>query len=555
MSPPAQLDEAAAWISALRPRDIPPDVMELGRSQVIDTIAAIFAGSRSRVGQRIRHAMERGATPGPCTVLPDGEKWSLWDTVYLHSALANALELDNFVLSGHFGQSAVAVGLALGEFLNTTWDEILTAQIAGLEVATRLGAYISAGPHHGQMRAYAHRVAAATCACQLLRLSRDKTKGALAIALSAPEFPLFPASFSPDTKANLSSGPTVEGLRAAFLADSGLDAAPDILDHPLGLVAMFSYMDSLPRVWGRLGRAWFLHSLSTKTQATCAYAQGSVTCALRLRESEDIDVAAIERVVVDAPLTTVVLEALSHPHTGAGVTPVNTHFSTRRSVAAALCFGPLTGDLFDDGFTARTAAIAALADRVELRHDWRMTVDLLRGVDAGLEGAGKPGIYGMGQTHHTLDRLKGLVGSRPLLSWRDVPALLRVPNADRSYLVRRYWRGYRGRLPFLGRQAARRRYRSYEGDLSKLAMRLAGRVHVRLDDGRERVEECRVPPGFAGDPERQERMRDKFRREAGAAIGEGAAVMLQSLESISGDGRLADVFQAVGRRTGVDHSA
>lgn len=545
MSSTTQLDEAATWIAELRPQDLPEDIRSLGRLQVIDTIGAICGGSRSLVGQRLRQAIERIATPGPCTVLPDGTRWSVSDVVYLHSALANALELDNFVLSGHFGQSSVAVGLALGEMTAATWDEVVTAQIAGLEVATRLGAYISAGPHHGQMRAYAHRVAAATCAAHLLGLDRDKTVQALAIALAAPEFPMFPAAFSPDTKAVLSSSPTVEGLRAAFLAEAGLDAATEIVDDPLGLVGMFTYMDGLPRVWSRLGRSWFIHSLSTKTQATCAYAQGPVTCAVRIREEEGVDPDEIERVVVRAPVTAVVMEAFSRPHRGAGVTPVNTHFSTRRSVAAALRFGRLVPELFDSGFEARAPLIAGLSERIELHHSWSMTVDLLRGVDAGLQGAGRPGIYGMGQSHRTLDRFKDLVGSRPLLSWRDAGGLARLPATDRSYLLRRYWRGYRARLPFRGGASARRGYRSWEDDMSRLTMRLAGRLQVTLRSGRVLAAECRVPPGFAGDPDRSRRMRDKFVRECRATLGPEADRMLSTIEGADGQTRFSSIFDAL----------
>lgn len=535
------LDVAADWIVGTRPEDLPPEVFALARSQVVDTVAAICAGARSDLGARIRRGVERGASGGPCTVLPDGARWSVTDAVYLHSALANALELDNFVLSGHFGQSAVAVGLALGEMLQASWSEILTAQVVGLEVATRLGAYISAGPHHGHMRAYGHRVAAAACAARLLGLDAPRAERALAVALAAPEYPLFPASFSPDTKANMCSAPSVEGLRSAFLAEAGLDATTDILVHPLGLVEMFTYMDRLPDVWARLGRTWFLHSLSSKAQATCAYAQGPVTCAVHLQESGETHTDDIESVVVDAPLTTVVMESFSEPHRGAGVTLVNTQFSTRRSVAAGLLFGRLEGDFFDDRFAARSEAIEALTRRVELRHDWGMTVDLLRGIDAGIEDPGKPGLYGMGQAGHTLKRFRDLVGSRPLLSWRDVPRVLGLRGADRSYLVRRFWRGYRARLPFLGGREARLRYASRESDMSRLTMRMSGRVNVRLRDGRTRVEECRIPPGFAGDPDRELRMREKFRREAGAVLGAKADAVLAALESIP-SGSVAQAF-------------
>jgi hypothetical protein len=155
----------------------------------------------------------------------------------------------------------------------------------------------------------------------------------------------------------------------------------------------------------------------------------------------------------------------------------------------------------------------------------------------------------MGQTHHTLDRLKEMVGSRPLLSLRDGPELLRLPGADRSYLMRRYWRGYRNRLPFLGGSPARRRYRSFESDLSRLSMRLAGRVRIHLGDGRMLVDECRIPPGFAGDPTREERMREKFRREAGAVLGPCAEAMLGTLERVTGKDRLAEVYSPLQRGT------
>jgi hypothetical protein len=235
------------------------------------------------------------------------------------------------------------------------------------------------------------------------------------------------------------------------------------------------------------------------------------------------------------------METLSRPHTGAGATPVNTHFSTRRSVAAAILFGPLTGDFFDARFAPRAPTIQAFSERVSLSHDWALTVDLLRGVDAGLEGAGKPGLYGMGQAHRTLGKFKRILGSRGPLAWTDLPDLLRLPGTDRAYLATRYWRGYRSRLPFAGGRAAVARYRSSEADLSRLSMRLGARLRVRLRSGKTLEEECRIPPGFAGDPQREERMRDKFRREARPVLGSAAAGILAALEEVP-QGRVKALF-------------
>jgi 2-methylcitrate dehydratase PrpD len=380
------------------------------------------------------------------------------------------------------------------------------------------------------MRAYVHRVAATAAASRLLRLDTRATARALAIALSMPEFPLYPAAFSADTKVVLTSGPAVAGIRSALMAEAGLDAPLDVVEHPLGVLTYFSYLKHTPDVWGALGRTWFLYSLSSKSQAACAYAQGPVTAALALRARAGAEPTDIESVTVHAPMTALVMEAFSRPHHGAGLTPVNTHFSTRRSVAAALLHGTLDGAYYADeaAFAARAGEVAALTERVALQHDWTMTVDLLRGIDAGLEGAGKPGILGMSQARASLDRFREAFGSRPLLTWSDVPDLLRTPPADLAYLARRYWRGYRSCLPFPGGAVSRAGWRSVESDFRRVRLSIAGRVTLRLRDGRVLVDECRVPPGFAGDPNREQAIRAKFEREAVPVLGAERAHRLAS---------------------------
>jgi hypothetical protein len=108
------------------------------------------------------------------------------------------------------------------------------------------------------------------------------------------------------------------------------------------------------------------------------------------------------------------MEKFSIPHFGASVTPVNTHFSAVRSVAAALSFGELTGEFYRAGnFEQRTNIISNLASRSHLFHDWQMTIDLLKGMDSGLENPGKPGFLSLGNSQKTFRRFKKAFGSRP----------------------------------------------------------------------------------------------------------------------------------------------
>ena len=525
-----QITRVGEWIAGLRYSDLPASIVTLAKLQILNILAGICAGARSTAGIRIIKAVGRTAAPGPCTALPHGEHVSLFDAIYLHAALANALELDDLVYMGHVGQSTVSVPLALAEMLGADAKTMLLAQVAAVEVSGRMGAYFATGPQQGHMRAYLHRTAGAVAAAKILGLDGHRTALALAIALSMPEFPLYPAAYSPDTKVLCTSAPSVEGVRAAFFAAEGLDAALDILEHPVGFWAYLSYLKAVPQVWAHVGETWSLSALSCKIYAACAYAQGPIAAAQQVLEKGPLDPDSIERIQVRVPITTLTMESISAPHLGAGITPVNTHFSTRRSVAATLIYGPLTGDFFTpEVFDRWKLRIERLTPKIELKNDWRMSIDLIRGIDDALAGAGKPGPFGTSQTRRTFGKFKEAVGSKPLFTLLDIPEIIRLPASERNYLLKRMIRGLRSGLPFPS-AAAREHYVSYEQDLSRFHFRQSGRVEVHLKDGSILEGECRVPPGFAGDPDRAARVGQKFMREAAPLCGEGAAA--EALENI-----------------------
>ncbi len=188
--------------------------------------------------------------------------------------------------------------------------------------------------------------------------------------------------------------------------------------------------------------------------------------------------------------------------------------STRRSVALAMLVGAPQGKHFAAGrLQAMAADIRALAQRVELQHQWHHTIDMLRGIDAAIDHPGRPGIYGMGEAHETMERFKAAFDTPSAVSLRDIPALWSLPDGGGAYLLRRYAVGLRARLPFVGGQKARARYVSRETDLTRLCYRFASQVVVQLDDGRRLSHEVSLPAGFAGDPDRVSVAAAKLTRE------------------------------------------
>ena len=547
-APSSQIRQAAEWIAGLSFSDLPDDVVALARAQRVNILAAMYAGGRTAIGRRALAAMDAldsspaGGEPfadgGPSsanvTSLPDGELRPLLSAAYLGAVLGTALELDDFVFAGHTGQAAVTVPLTLGQVTGASGDEALLAQVAANEVAGRLGAVMTAGPQHGHMKAYLNRAAAATAAAKLLGHDAGTTAAAIAIALSMPEYPLFPAAYSPDTKALCTGDPVTAGIRAAYLAAAGIGAALDIVEHAVGLVTSLSHYDRVPPIWDRLGHTWSTQAICFKPFCACAYACAAGTAVTRIVASEGLawDPGRVRHVDVDTTVLTLTMEGFSRPHVPGKISVVNTNFSTRRTVALSLLAGLPTGDLFTpERFAGLRDGIAALSRRVELHHHWPYTIDLLRGVDAAIDHPGRPGIYGMVEAHRTLDRFKKAFDTPSALGTEDIPALLRLSRADLAYLLRRYAIGLRSRLPFRDGAAGRDAYVSRETDLRRMSLRFGAGVRITLDDGRVLAEEVSTPPGFAGDPERMAIPAAKFLREVGAATSpERAESLLELLE-------------------------
>jgi 2-methylcitrate dehydratase PrpD len=515
-----QLEQAAAWIVGLSLSDLPPDVVALARSQQLDIIAAIAAGARTRAGRAIQDAVRRSSEGGKCVALPDATRCTVFDAVYLHATLANALELDNFVFSGHTGQSAVGVPLALGQVLGSSGEQALLAQVAATEIAGRLGTVMTAGPQHGHMKTYMHRLGAAVAAARLMGLGERATANAMAIALSGPEYPLFAASWSADTKVLCTGDPALAGVRAAYLAADGVEPTRDIVEHVLGLVLSLSENRFVPEIWHSLGHTYSLYAICFKPVAACAYGAAAAIATERVVQSvgDAYDVERVRSVEIRSNSVGITLEGFSTPHAAGVLTPTNTNFSMRRTVALTLLNAgvPVGASFVPERFEPQRSKLLELSARTQLVHHWPHTIDLLRGVDQAIDHPGRPGVYGMGEAHKTMARFRRAFGTPGAVTPGDLPALVQLPEIDRNYLLQRYAKGLRARLPFAS-NAARAAYISRETDLARMQLRLSAGVSVRFDDGRVRSEEVRIPSGFAGDPARERVARDKFVRELSAA--------------------------------------
>ena len=125
-----QIERVSQWIKKVTYNDLPEEVVALANLQSMGCIAAICAGHRSQVGQKIYQGFKRKNETGDVLILPTGELWSMKDSVYYHSAMTNALEMDNFSFMGHLSQSAFSTAWALAYRNNFTHEDFLLASVA-----------------------------------------------------------------------------------------------------------------------------------------------------------------------------------------------------------------------------------------------------------------------------------------------------------------------------------------------------------------------------------------------------------------------------------------
>jgi len=436
-APMTVCQELGRFAAGLSLAEVPERVAQRARLQ---TAAVLAAG---RAGESAAAPFAAHAPDGPV-----GE-------VYAGAAASIAHDWDDYLFMGHTGHSSVWTA---GAFAPDDPARALVAQIAGNEVAGRLGAALFFGPHNGQFWASIHCGGAATAAAVALGLDEERIAHALAIALYQPPYGLFPGFMGPDTKLLTAADPAAQGARAALLAADGVRGALDIIESPRGLLSHFAFVRR-PRMLGALGKVWLTDTLAFKPLPGCAYIQAAVDAVLRAEIAAD-EVASIE---VDSGFLTVSMEQLAPPE---GLTPAGINFSTARSIAVALIAGRLTHEELDREWLAEhRAQVDELAGRVTVRHDWELTLDTLRGtVDAGAStGDVSPGAW------LRIARRARQLGMVDVLDLGELGTLLRDSGSRREI----------GRL-------AGRRGRGGIADLDTDAMRLSFpcRVRIRLSSGR-----------------------------------------------------------------------
>ena len=352
---PGFTQELASFLTGLATTDVPEAEAATIRRGLTDLVGVILAGSEHSAVRAARAA--RGSSSGHAHLIPDGGMVAPEDAALINGIAGHALDYDDTGLDGHPSAVLGPALLARGEALDASADAVLRAYRVGYEAWGALWRHAPVPLHgRGWHPSSVFGAVAAAAACIALRRP-DALCMRNAIGLGAAEAAGLVANFGTMAKPYQVGRAARAGLIAADLAEAGMDAAPDILEHSKGFFGSFAGgMRSEIQLGGTLAQ----EGISIKLYPVCYAAHRIVDAALELQSTAAIPPDDIDRIHVRIGATQLGMLRNHRP-----ATTLEAKFSAQYAVVAPLLFGRLSNrELAPD--RVASAAAQSLMARVTL---------------------------------------------------------------------------------------------------------------------------------------------------------------------------------------------
>jgi len=290
----------ARFALGLRYEDIPEDVRQIAREQILATTGSCLAGTLMPASHSIERALQVFGGQGPCTLFGARSSASAPAAALYNAATAQIIEWDDWVIISHTGACVIPTAFAVGEMASASGKEVITAVVIGNEINARTSRAIQRGAYVGNSMPN-HQVETALVAARLNDL--DETAARRAVSHSCfLAMESCPIGWMSDSKALCNGQPAFWGILSSQLAKEGLVGNPDMVEHPGGFLQTVSEHVDYAELTRGLGQDWHTRTLNTKRYPSCAYNLAAIECAIELhRRLGTVDAAAIERIDVHGP--------------------------------------------------------------------------------------------------------------------------------------------------------------------------------------------------------------------------------------------------------------
>ncbi len=266
-----------------------PELQLRAKLCLLNILGAALAGMGTPAGKIAAQAASDLWRGGGATIFLQPQGVRAPGAAFANACAASALNLDDVFLGTrrHPGAQLVPAVLAVAEQSGASVREMLTALVAGGEIALRIARCWKADHETEQSSGSWGSVACAAAAARLLHLSREKTFHALGIAdYHAPNAPLAHSMRHSPMDQHAAGWGAMNGVVSALLAQRGFTGIPSLL-----------HLDQYyPWIWDIGQEIEFPRRLYTRSWAACDHAVTVCQAALSLVSEQHIPLDQIRKI-------------------------------------------------------------------------------------------------------------------------------------------------------------------------------------------------------------------------------------------------------------------
>lgn len=356
--------------------DLPPQVIEITKRSILDTLGVILAATtlgESGVKEIVALVRDAGGKE-ESTILGFGTKVPALSAALANGVIAHQLDYDDCFDEGvvHPGSGTVPAALAIAERQgNITGKEFITAVALGADIICRLSLPLTRGNFdYGWARVGTfNKYGAAAAAGKLLGLSKAQMVSAFGIVLNQAAMSNA-SSFDEgsDMRAIRDGFGAQAGVLSALFAAKGIVGDQDSIDGKYGLYNICFLGDSDPaKVTAELGKKFFGTEVSFKPWPCCRNIHAFLEAALLLVKEHGLKPDDITNIItVTGGRRKSYYESMDErrrPKTG-----IDARYSTPFVLGAAIA----RGDILLEDFTIQgreNPVVLELAEKVTYRFD------------------------------------------------------------------------------------------------------------------------------------------------------------------------------------------
>jgi 2-methylcitrate dehydratase PrpD len=349
------IESLTDYMLAARQTKLPPEVIQKGKSHLLDSLAAIASGSTLRPGKLGLHHVQRQAGSPECTVLGSNLKTTPLLAAFANGMSGHADETDDSNSQLHPGCAIVPAALAIAEAQNRGGEALLRAVILGYDVGFRFHQAFEP-----RSTSFGATFGAAAAAGALAELSELQLR--YLISYAAQQASGSRAWVGDDDhieKAfDYAAMPARNGVTAALLIQSGFTGNRDVLEGDQGIIKTYAPCDPA-KILGELGQRFTITSCLIKKYPVGSPMMETVDATLALLAKQPIPPEQIDKIIVRIP------ESGARTVNNRHMPDVNVQYM----VAAILLEGKLSFELAHDYERFQNSRVLALKEKVQLIGD------------------------------------------------------------------------------------------------------------------------------------------------------------------------------------------